>query len=82
MNFKEYEMKVYSNERGYFTRLVRYNEQKQEFENAFIYLQFRKGTIIPNKTTINVYDSWLSFYKSKEDKVVLYVFVNEYEIVQ
>lgn len=81
MNFKEQEIKVYSNEHGYFTRLSKKNVQTDDWENAFLYLQFKKGTVIPNKTKINILDSWLSFYTSKQGKIVIYMFINDYEIV-
>ena len=83
MNFKEnYKMKVYSRENGYFTRLVKFNKITNEWDTAFVYLQFKKGVEIPNKTTINVRDSWLSFYKSKKsNKIVIYIFVNEFDIL-
>lgn len=81
MYFKEeQEITVYSNEHGYFTRLARRNVMTDEWENAFLYVQFKKGTDIPNKTKILVNESWLSFYKSKEGKTVLYMFVNDFDL--
>lgn len=80
MNFKESEFKVYSGEHGYFTRLSKTNSNG-DWENAFVYLQFKKGVIVPDKTKIKAIDSWLSFYTSKQGKVVLYIFVNDFEIV-
>ena len=83
MNFESnYKLKVYSKENGYFTRLVKFNKITENWETAFIYLQFKKGVEIPNKTTINVKNSWLSFYTSKKsNKVVTYIFINEFDIL-
>lgn len=81
MTLKEQEITIYSNEHGYFTRLSRKN-LSEDWENAFVYVNFKKGITIPNKTKINVLDSWLTFYKSKENKTVLFVFVNDFEIVE
>lgn len=73
------EITVYSNENGYFTRLSRKNKN-DEWDNAFVYLNFKQGVVIPTKTKINILESWLTFYKNKEDKTVLYIFVSDYEI--
>ena len=74
-------MKVYSQEHGYFTRLVKFDNVNNCWNYAFVYLQFKKGTTIQDKTSIKVKDSWLSFYKSKNGKIVLYIFVNDFEVV-
>lgn len=84
MNFKDnYKLKVYYRENGYFTRLVKFNRITNEWESAFVYLQFKKGINIPNKTIINVKESWLSFYTSKKsNKVVLYIFINDFNVLE
>ena len=83
MNFNaNYKIKVYYKENGYFTRIVKFNKTTNEWESAFIYLHFKKGVDIPNRTTINVKESWLSFYTSKKtNKVVVYIFINDFNIL-
>lgn len=82
MNFQPgQQIKIYSNEHGYFTRLAT-KDINSEWSNAFVYVKFRKGTIIPNKSTIEINDSWLSFYENKKNnKVVLYIFINDFTMV-
>ena len=85
MNFSEQEIKVYSNEHGYFTRLSRRNI-KDEWENGFFYIKFKKGVTIENKSKIKLKDSWLTFYKVKDketnvERTVWYVYVNEFEVL-
>lgn len=81
MKFDLQSIKVYSNEHGYFTRLSK-KDFNDEWINAFLYVQFKKGISVPDKTKINLLDSWLTFYKNKEDKTVLYLFVNDFEIIE
>ena len=79
---KNQEIKVYSGEHGYFTRLAKRDVSTDDWKNAFFYLQFKKGVEIPNKTKIRLLDSWLSFYINKDNKQVFYVFVNDYEVIE
>ena len=80
MKLQEQEIKVYKGEHGYFTRLSK-TDINDEWINAFVYIQFCKGVEVSDKTTIKLKDSWLSFYKTKQDKIVLYIFVKEFEEV-
>ena len=78
MKFSEQEIKVYSNERGYFTRLSK-RDLNNEWMNGFFYLQFKRNVVINNKSKIKIKDAWLSFYINKDKKTVWYIFVNDYE---
>lgn len=56
--------------------------QDGSYDNAYIPCQFRKDTIIDNKTKIKIKDAWLTFYKTKKDdktQTIPYVFINEFE---
>lgn len=81
MHFEEQNMKIYSNEYGYYTRLARKNVTTDSWENAFVYVQFKKGVSVEHKTEINVKKSWLSFYKNKEGKVVFYIFISDFDVI-
>lgn len=83
MNFNEQEVKIYSNDKGYFTRLCRKNIS-EEWETGFFYVKFKKGVSLENKTKIKLKKAWLSFYKSdkdKKDKTVWFVYVDDFEVL-
>lgn len=82
MKLEQQVIKVYKGEHGYFTRLCKHDDLYDEWQTAFVYIQFRKGENVEDKSNILVKDSRLSFYKSKENKIVLYIFVKEYELVE
>ena len=52
------------------------------WENGYINAQFKKGVNITESTKINIKNAWLSFYKTKDNKYVPYVFVNDFEEIQ
>ena len=56
VKFVEQDIMVYANENGYFTRLSRKNFS-DEWENAFLYISFKKGVDVPNKTKIHLDDA-------------------------
>lgn len=76
------EVMVFSGEYGYSTAISKKN-QDGEYIRTYIPVSFRKGVTIENKTKIKLIDSWLSLYERKADnKKVLYIFVNEFEVVE
>lgn len=82
MNLKEGQiLKVYKGKNGYFTFINKHNDLKNEWVGACVYLQFRKGVELEDKTIISLKDAWLTCYKSRAEKIVLYVFVNDFEYV-
>lgn len=80
MKFEEQELTIYSNQYGYSTRLARKNVN-DEWINAFLVVNFKKGVSVPNKSKIKIIDAWLTFYESKEKKNVMYMFINDFEML-
>ncbi len=56
--------------------------QDGSYENAFIPVQFKKNVNLENQTNIYIKEAWLSFYKTKDNKSVFYIFINDYETVE
>lgn len=83
MKFAEQEIMIFANEYGYSTGVSRKN-QNDEYIKTYIPVNFRKGVTVENKTTIKIKDAWLSLYekKTEDKKKVLYIFVNEFDIVK
>jgi hypothetical protein len=73
---KDHEGKVF-----YSTQLGK-KKQDGTYDNAYIDLQFKKGVDIPNRTTINVENGWLTFWLNKDKKPVWQVFVSDYEVLE
>ena len=56
--------------------------QNDEWENASILINFADKPEIPNKTTVDIKNAWLTFYFKKDSKIpVFYLFCNDYEIL-
>ena len=56
-----------------------------EWDNGWLFVRFRKGVSVSNKTQINITSGWLTFdkYKSGEKDVTEWgVFVNEFDILE
>ena len=69
-----------TDDRTFYSTTISKKKPDGEYENAYIRIDFKKGTDIPNKTMINITNGWLTFYI--KDKIPQwYVFCNEYEIV-
>lgn len=52
------------------------------WENGYISAQFKKGVDLASSTKIDIKNAWLTFYKSKENKYVPYVFINDFEVLE
>lgn len=53
----------------------------EEWYTHFIPAGFKKNTVIENKTKIDAKVFWNDFYKTKDDKTVTTIFINEFEIL-
>lgn len=81
MNLEEQDIKVYSNEHGYSTRLSKL-DQNGEWMSTFLFIHFKKGIEVPNKASIHVKKAWISFYQNKNDKTVLYLFISDFDFLE
>lgn len=69
-----------TDDKTFYSTTISKKKPDGEYENAYIRIDFKKGTDIPHKTIINITNGWLTFYV--KDKIPQwYVFCNEYEIV-
>ena len=53
-------------------------KQDGTYDNAYIDVRMPKDTKLENKTKININKGFLSFFKTKDDKVIWYVVVQEF----
>ena len=66
------------NGRVNYTLPIILNNIDGEKEVAFKQVQFRRGVEVADRTKINILSAWEKFYKTKDDVVVFYIFVNEF----
>lgn len=57
-------------------------KQDGSYENGYIPVQFKKGVELDNQTKIYIKNAWLTFYKTKDNKTVHYIFINEFNLVE
>lgn len=71
---------IFKNDRGYSTTI----SNKQEdgtYDNMYITVGFKKGVEVPSKTKINILDSFLTFYKTKDGMPKVKLFIMSFEQV-
>ena len=51
-------------------------EGKKEY--AYKDVQFRRGVDVADHSKISIKSAWESFYKTKDDEVVFYIFINDF----
>lgn len=66
------------NGRVNYTLPIILNNIDGEKEVAYKQVQFRRGVEVADRTKINILSAWEKFYKTKDDVVVFYIFVNEF----
>lgn len=66
------------NGRVSYTLPIILNNVDGEKEVAYKQVQFRRGVEVADRTKINILSAWEKFYKTKDDVVVFYIFVNEF----
>lgn len=54
-------------------------KQDGSYEKTYIPVQFKKSIVLDNQTLIKIKNAWLTFYKTKENKTVYYIFISEFE---
>ena len=52
------------------------------YENGYIPCKFRKEVNIEDRTNIYIKNGWLTFYKDKNKKTNVYIFINEFTTVE
>lgn len=72
---------VFDNGVSYSTTISHKNVN-DEYENAFINVRFRKDVNVENKSKIIIKNGWLDFYQNKDGKDIIYIFINEFDLVK
>lgn len=67
------------NDRAVYSTSIGKKRQDGEWDNAYIGVQFKRGTDIHDGTKIDIINGWLTFYLNKEGKPVWQIFVSEFE---
>lgn len=63
------EVIVYKNDRGKYSVMITKKNLNDEFEKAYMTIQFNKDVELENKTTIKIKNAWLSFYTIKRNEL-------------
>lgn len=66
-------------DRALYSTSIGKKKQDGTWDNAYINLQFKKGTDIADGTMIDIQNGWLTFYMNKDKKPVWQIFVSEFE---
>ena len=65
----------------YSVQLSKKNKDDQ-WENGYINAQFKKDAYVSDGDKIEIKSGWLSFYKTKDNKYVHYIFINDFEVIE
>ena len=72
--------KEFNGKMRYRTAIVKKNDDNK-YDRAYIDVKMPKNTQLEDKTKVRITKGFISFYKSKDDKDVFYLVVQEYEKV-
>lgn len=71
-------VKEYNGKKYYKVGLSR-KKQDGSYENGYVDIQFKQGIEFENKEQIYIKDAFLTFYKSKDEHTIPYIFVMDFE---
>ena len=80
----EGQTKIFKNDKGFYSTSISKKNTDETWTNAYINVSFRKGVDIPNGTTIDVKNGFLTFDQYDKDgktNTFLKIFVLDYDIV-
>ena len=72
------ETTVFKNEKGFYSTGISNKLMDGSYDNAYISVQFKKGTELENKTKINITNGFLTFWKGQDGKPVFKIMVLEF----
>ena len=75
------ETTIFKNDKGFYSTGISNKLMDGSYENAYISVQFKKGTEIENKTKINITNGFMSFFKGQDGKPVFKIVVLEFSQV-
>ena len=70
---------VFKNDKGYYSTGISNKLMDGSYENAYLQVQFKKGTELNNKDRIIINNAFLSFYKNQEGKPVYKIVVTDFQ---
>lgn len=73
------EITIFKNDKGYYSTGISNKLMDGSYENAYLPVQFKKGTELDNKDRIIINSAFLSFYKNQEGKPVYKIVVTDFE---
>lgn len=76
------ETTIFKNEQGNYSTSISNKKEDGTYEKMYIAVNFRKGVEVENKTKIDIKDSFLSFYKTKEGFSKIKIVVMSFDIKQ
>jgi hypothetical protein len=69
---------VFKNEKGFYSTGISNKLMDGSYDNAYINVQFKKGTELENKTKINITNGFMSFFKGQDGKPIFKIVVLEF----
>lgn len=73
------ETMIFKNDKGNYSTSVSNKKEDGNYENMYISVNFKKGVEVENKTKINITNSFLSFYRTKDGLAKPKIVVMEFE---
>lgn len=70
------------NGRVWYTVAIGQTNMDGETEYGYKQIQFRRGVDVADHAKINIKNAWEKFYTNKNDEVVFYIFVYDFELVE
>lgn len=68
-------------DRASYSASISQKNVNDEWESAFIKVQFNKGVEVSNRTEIEVNNGWLKFYNTRDGKPVWYIHINDFIVL-
>lgn len=74
------ETKIYKSDKGFYSTGISNKLMDGSWDNAYFPVQFKKGVEVENKSTINITNGFLTFYRNQNDnnKPVFKIMVLEF----
>jgi len=72
------EITIFKNDKGYYSTGISNKLMDGSYENAYLPVQFKKGTELNNEDRIIINNAFLSFYKNQEGKPVYKIVVTDF----
>lgn len=68
------------NDKVNYSTTISNKQEDGTYENMFIPVRFKGGAGVPNKTKINIQDSFMTFFKTKEGLNKMQIVIMQYDV--